>query len=91
VQPAGHQITWAEFCEAFRAHYIPDGVMAMKLEEFLNLKQGDQYILQYVGKFNHLSQYAIDQVSTDANKELFYEGIEYQDPDNDDYMPQCYI
>jgi hypothetical protein len=29
VQPAGHQITWAEFKEAFRAHYIPDGVLQM--------------------------------------------------------------
>jgi hypothetical protein len=25
VQPAGHQVTWTEFNEAFRAHYIPDG------------------------------------------------------------------
>jgi hypothetical protein len=55
AQPAGHRITWQEFYDAFRAHYIPDGVMAMKLEEFLSLKQGDQTVLQYVGKFNHLS------------------------------------
>jgi hypothetical protein len=31
-------ITWQEFHDAFRAHYIPDGVMTMKLEEFLSLK-----------------------------------------------------
>jgi hypothetical protein len=55
AQPAGHRITWQEFHDAFRAHYIPDGVMAMKLEEFLSLKQGNQTVLQYVGKFNHLS------------------------------------
>jgi len=42
VQPAGHRITWTEFKEAFRAHYIPDGVMKMKLEEFLALRQGDE-------------------------------------------------
>jgi hypothetical protein len=35
TQPAGHRITWQEFHDAFRAHYIPDGVMTMKLEEFL--------------------------------------------------------
>jgi hypothetical protein len=40
VQHAEHQVTWAEFKEAFRAHYIPDGVLQMKLEEFLRLKQG---------------------------------------------------
>ena len=38
MQPAGIPITWAEFCTAFRAHYIPEGVMAMKLDEFLALK-----------------------------------------------------
>ena len=58
MQPAGVQLTWAEFRTAFRAHYIPEGVMAMKLDEFLALKQGDQMVMQYVGKFNHLSQYA---------------------------------
>jgi hypothetical protein len=36
AQPAGHRITWQEFHDAFRAHYIPDGVMAMNLEEFLS-------------------------------------------------------
>ena len=55
MQPAGVQLTWAEFHTAFRAHYILEGVMSMKLDEFLALKQGDQTVMQYVGKFNHLS------------------------------------
>ncbi|XP_066373579.1 uncharacterized protein [Miscanthus floridulus] len=55
MQPASIQLTWAEFHTAFHAHYIPEGVMAMKLDEFLSLKQGDQTVMQYVGKFNHLS------------------------------------
>ena len=55
VQPAGHQITWMEFKDAFRAHYILDGVMTMKLEEFLALKQGEHPVMYYVGCFNHLS------------------------------------
>jgi hypothetical protein len=38
AHPAGHRITWQEFHDAFRAHYILDGVMAIKLEEFLSLK-----------------------------------------------------
>jgi hypothetical protein len=57
AQPAGHRVTWAEFREAFRAHFIHDGIMLMKLEEFLGLKQGDQSVMQYVGRFNHLAQY----------------------------------
>jgi hypothetical protein len=35
----------------------------MKQEEFMKLKQG-----QYLNKFNHLSQYVIDQVNTDLKK-----------------------
>jgi hypothetical protein len=48
----------------------------MKLDEFLSLKQGDQTVLQYVGKFNHLSQYATEYVNTNAkNKSCFMRGL----------------
>jgi hypothetical protein len=57
VQPAGHQI-WDEFKLAFREHYIPEGVLHMKQEEFMKLKQGGNTVTQYLNKFNHLSQYA---------------------------------
>jgi hypothetical protein len=40
----------------------------MKLEEFIRLKQGGDTVMQYLNKFNHLSQYAIDQVDTDLKK-----------------------
>jgi hypothetical protein len=68
VQPAGHQITWDEFKLAFREHYRPEGVLHMKQEEFMKLKQGEDTVTQYLNKFNHLSQYAIDQVNTDLKK-----------------------
>jgi hypothetical protein len=68
VQPAGHQVTWDEFKLAFREHYIPEGVLHMKQEEFMKLKQGGDTVTQYINKFNHLSQYAIDQVNTDIKK-----------------------
>jgi hypothetical protein len=32
-----HQVPWAEFCEAFRGHHIPAGLMNRKQQEFLNL------------------------------------------------------
>jgi hypothetical protein len=35
IQPAGHQITWEEFKLAFREHYVPEGVLHMKQEEFI--------------------------------------------------------
>jgi hypothetical protein len=40
----------------------------MNQEEFMKLKQGGDTVTQYLNKFNHLSQYAIDQVNTDLKK-----------------------
>jgi hypothetical protein len=40
----------------------------MKQEEFMKLKQAGDTVTQYLNKFNHLSQYAIDQVNTDLKK-----------------------
>jgi hypothetical protein len=76
VQPAGHQITWDEFKLAFREHYVPEGVLHLKHEEFMKLKQGGDTVNQYLNKFNHLSQYAIDQVNTDLKKKnCFMRGL----------------
>jgi hypothetical protein len=76
VQPANHQITCEEFKFAFREHYIPEGVLHMKQEEFMKLKQGGDIVNQYLNKFNHLSQYAIDQVNTDLKKKnCFMRGL----------------
>jgi hypothetical protein len=33
-----YQVPWAEFCIAFRTHYIPAGVMRKKHHEFMDLK-----------------------------------------------------
>jgi hypothetical protein len=40
----------------------------MKQEDFIWLKQGGDTVMQYLNKFNHLSQYAIDQVNTNLKK-----------------------
>jgi hypothetical protein len=48
----------------------------MKQEEFIRLKQGGDAEMQYLKKFNHLSQYAIDQVNTDLKKKnCFMRGL----------------
>jgi hypothetical protein len=61
---------------AFREHYIPEGVLHMKQEEFMRLKQGGDTVMQYLHKFNHLSQYAIDPVNTDLKKKnCFMRGL----------------
>jgi hypothetical protein len=79
IQPAGHQVTWDEFKLAFHEHYIAEGVVHMKQEEFIRLKQGGDTVMQYLNKFNHLSQYAIDQVNTDLKKKnCFMRGLNDQ-------------
>jgi hypothetical protein len=42
----------------------------------MRLKQGGDIVMQYLNKFNHLSQYAIDQVNTDLKKKnCFMRGL----------------
>jgi hypothetical protein len=76
IQQARQQVTWDKFKLAFREHYILEGLLHMKKEEFIRLKQGGDTVMQYLIKFNHLSQYAIDQVNTDLKKKnCFMRGL----------------
>jgi hypothetical protein len=61
-------VPWTEFCIAFCAQYIPAGVMKKKRQEFMDLKQGERFVHDYLKLFNHLAQYAPDQVDTDDKK-----------------------
>jgi hypothetical protein len=45
VQQAEHQITWEEFKLAFHEHYVLEGVLHMKQEEFIKLKQGGDTVM----------------------------------------------
>jgi hypothetical protein len=38
TRPTDYQVSWTEFRSAFRAHYIPAGVMRKKCQEFMDLK-----------------------------------------------------
>jgi hypothetical protein len=67
TRPMDHQVSWAEFRDAFRIHYIPAGVMRKKCQEFMDLMQGGRSMHDYK-QFNHLAQYASDQVDTDEKK-----------------------
>jgi hypothetical protein len=42
-----YQVSWAEFCDAFRAHYISKDVMRKKHQEFMYLKQGGRSMHDY--------------------------------------------
>jgi hypothetical protein len=68
THPTDYQVSWAEFCDAFRTYYIPTGVMREKRQEFMDLKQGGRSMHDYSKQFNHLAQYASDQVDMDETK-----------------------
>jgi hypothetical protein len=68
-------VSWAEFRTTFRGHHIPAGLMAHKLQEFLDLQQGSSSVYEYNKKFNHLSQYGSYHTDTDENMSLFRQGL----------------
>jgi DNA replicative helicase MCM subunit Mcm2 (Cdc46/Mcm family) len=59
---------WTEFRSAFRAHHIPSGMKRRNYQEIMDLKQGGGSIHDYSKLFNHLAQYAPDQVDTDEKQ-----------------------
>jgi hypothetical protein len=78
MQPVDHRVTWWEFSTAFRQHYIPASLMKRKLTEFLDLKQGNMTVMEYVNRFNHLSQYAGHHVDSNEKKmECFSHGFSF--------------
>ena len=68
MQPMDHHVTRWEFTTAFHQYYIPTGLLNRKLLEFLELKQGNMTVMEYVNKFNHLAYYARTHVDTDEKK-----------------------
>src|SRR3954465_167317 len=67
--PVEEVITWDDFQSAFRARYIPQGIMDRKAEEFRNLTQGDMTVEAYQREFLNLSRYAEGEITTDARRQ----------------------
>ena len=68
MHTANHRVSWAEFREAFHDYHIPKGLMEIKRQEFLDLHQRGKSVMEYVKVFNHLAQYALEEVNTDEKK-----------------------
>jgi hypothetical protein len=62
------EVVWDQFKEAFRGHYIPSGLMAIKHTEFMKLTQGDKSVTEYLHAFINLSIYALEFVNTEVKK-----------------------
>jgi hypothetical protein len=69
-------ITWEEFRGSFCQYHVPVGLMTMKKEEFLALKQGSLSVSEYRDRFLQLSRYAPEDVNTDAKRQYrFLRGL----------------
>jgi hypothetical protein len=69
-------ITWEEFRGSFRQYHVPAGLMTVKKEEFLALKQGSSSVSEYRDRFLQLSRYAPKDVNTDAKRQYrFLRGL----------------
>jgi hypothetical protein len=66
--PANVDVIWDQFKEAFKGHFIPPGLMAIKHIEFMKLTQGNKSLNEYLQVFNNLARYAPEFVDTDAKK-----------------------
>ncbi|XP_073367951.1 uncharacterized protein [Aegilops tauschii subsp. strangulata] len=74
--PVGTVITWPEFQAAFRARFIPQGIMDRKKREFRNLAQGNKSMDAYQREFLVLLCYAQEDMATDARRqEKFCDGL----------------
>jgi hypothetical protein len=65
-------IIWEEFRNNFRQYHVPVGLMTVKKEEFLALKQGSMSVSKYRDKFLQLSRYAPEDVNTDAKRQYSF-------------------
>jgi hypothetical protein len=61
-------ITWEEFRDNFRRYHVPEGLMIVRNEEFLALKQGPLSVSEYKDTFLQLSRYAPEDANMDAKR-----------------------
>jgi hypothetical protein len=64
--------TWEEFRDNFRRYHVPEGMMIVRKEEFLALKQGSLSVSEYRDKFLQLSCYALEDVNIDAKRQYHF-------------------
>ena len=57
LEGSGEEITWAVFRIEFLRKYFPEDVRAKKEIEFLELKQGNLSVTEYVAKFEELAKF----------------------------------
>ena len=66
--PAEDEVTWDKFKDKFRKYHIPANIMKVRQQEFLDLKQGNLSVSEYLNKFKHLAHYSLHDVATEERK-----------------------
>ena len=67
---------WGEFRELFIGKFFPALARHAKAREFLELKQGNMTVLEYVAKFTELARFGDDYVAIDMAKvQKFKDGL----------------
>ena len=61
-------MTWGEFRELFMGKFFLASTRHAKAREFLELKQGDMIMLEYVAKFTELARFGDDYMAIDIAK-----------------------
>lgn len=57
--------------------HIPEGLIAVKMKEFRNLRQDGKSIIDYLNEFQRLARYSPDDVNTESKKMgWFVEGLD---------------
>ncbi|KAM5551294.1 hypothetical protein ABKV19_026223 [Rosa sericea] len=61
-------MNWNDFEQIFLNRYFPEAIRRAKLEEFLNLTQGEMTVFQYDSKFIELSWHAPNILTSDKDR-----------------------
>ena len=61
-------MTWGEFRELFMGKFFPASAKHAKAREFLELKQGNMIVLEYITKFTELARFGDDYRATNMAK-----------------------
>ncbi|XP_061340226.1 uncharacterized protein LOC133286788 [Gastrolobium bilobum] len=75
-QSRGTEITWAIFKDAFLEKFFPQSIRNRKEIEFLELKQGNMTVGEYVAKFEELSRYS-NYIQNQPNEEWLTTKFEF--------------
>jgi hypothetical protein len=67
-QPIEHIVSWEEFKNKFRESQVPESILEFKRREFEILQQNYLSVCKYVGEFDRLARYAIEEVNTKAKR-----------------------